>query len=317
MVLIDSHMHVKFMGYSAEDIVAYMDRNGIDRCWLLTWEQMSLHDNDYVHLSIEEVFEAYRRYPSKIVPMYAPDPSRPDAAKQLRIWYNKGARGCGELKVPLDWDSAILDPLLLCVAELDIPIVFHLQSRKEYFTSSSNSLLDKGLAALLNIHRFSGLPRKTLQAMARVYDPLKKKTQNLYRYHPGYLQDFTSLERRLKEYPRINFIGHGPLFWKGISSDFKSDPHDYPKGRVLGQGITCKLLSQYSNLYADLSGPSGFGALVRDRKFAKYFLSKYEHKILYGTDNFSLGLKEFIDSLELPKGTCQLIYGDNAAKLVK
>ena len=165
-MFIDSHMHVNFRGYSTDDIIAYMDRNGIDKCWLLTWEEMNSSNPDYMHLSVEEVFESYERHPSRIVPMYAPDPNRSDATERLRTWYEKGVRGCGELKVSLNWDSVKLDPLLSCVAELGIPIVFHLQDSTEFFIPSSNSLFDRCLAILLNMHHLSGFTRKALASLS-------------------------------------------------------------------------------------------------------------------------------------------------------
>src|SRR5512132_2265730 len=104
-----------------------MDREGIDMCWLLTWEEMSPQTTDYVSLAVEDVFEAYSRYPSRIIPMYAPDPARPDALARFKKWFKNGVRGCGELKVPLRWDSTALDPLLTCLNEFGLPLVFHME----------------------------------------------------------------------------------------------------------------------------------------------------------------------------------------------
>jgi hypothetical protein len=294
-----------------------MDRNGIDQCWLLTWEETNCLAPVYMHLSVKDVFEAYERYPTRILPMYAPDPNSPDATTSLKAWYEKGIRGCGELKASLNWDSAKLGSLLSCVSQLEIPLIFHMEDRREFFTSSSGSSFECLLARAFMTERLFGLPRKALETIAAVYRPLKEKKKSMYRLFPGYLLDFTSLEARLREYPGINFIGHGPLFWKGISLDSGSETSVYPNGPVVGEGIICRLLSQYENLYADTSGPSAMNALTRDPRLARNFLSKYKHKILFGTDNFSIGIKEFLDSLKLSKRTYQLIYGDNATKLIK
>jgi len=314
-MFIDSHMHVNFRGYSADRIIAYMDRNGIDQCWLLTWEEM-IPPPIYLHMSIEEVFDAYERFPSRIVPMYAPDPNRTDATERLHAWHEKGIRGCGELKVSLNWDSPQLNPFLSCVSQLGIPIVFHMEDKGEVFVPCSNSFFDRLLCRLFDTNRLLGLPRIAIGAIATICEPLKEKKDNLRRLFPGYMLDFVSLEMRLKEYPQINFVGHGPLFWKGISSDLRPENGLYPKGPVLGEGIICHLLSEYQNFYADISGASGLNALTRDPEFAENFLSRYEQKILFGTDNYSLGQKEFLDSLQLSKRTYNLIYGDNAARLI-
>jgi predicted TIM-barrel fold metal-dependent hydrolase len=80
-------------------------------------------------------------------------------------------------------------------------------------------------------------------------------------------------------------------------------------------GIICRLLSEYDNLYADISGPSGYTALARDPAFAKRFLTEYRNKILYGTDNFFMGLRPFLDSLKLSMECYRRIYGENAMGL--
>jgi hypothetical protein len=247
--------------------------------------------------------------------MYAPDPNRHDAAQRLRSWHEKGIRGCGELKVSLNWNSIKLDPFLDTVNKLGIPIVFHMEGSGDVFQPPPNSYFDRFLAELFRTTRLFGIPRKTIESIATIYKPLMAKKQKMSAFFPGYMLDFESLERRLIEYPRINFVGHGPLFWKAISSDFISEPTSHPKGPVKGEGIICRLLSQYDNLYADISGPSGKNALQRDPKYAKNFLHQYENKILFGTDNCSIRLRELLDSLKLSKKTYRLIYGENALRI--
>ena len=278
-MLIDCHMHLNLKGYTADDIIAYMDRNGVHKCWLLTQELTNPHP--YASY-VEEVFEAFEKYPTRMVPMYAPDPNRLDAAERFYAWHEKGIRGCGELKLSLNWKSAKLDQLLSRVSQLEVPVIFHMNEATAF------------------------------------HEPLGAEMENnIYQLFPSYILDFTSLERWLKEYPKTPFVGHGPLFWKGISSDLESGPEtdNYHKGPIMGEGIICRLLSQYENLYADISGFSGYNALTRDPKFTRYFISKYTNKILFGTDNQSLGLREFLDSLGLPVNTYRLIYGENAAVL--
>jgi len=314
-MIIDSHMHVGFRGLSADRIVEHLDRNGIDACWLLTWEEVDpAVPQDYLHLSIEDVFEAYQKCPDRIVPMYAPDPSRPDAPERLRHWHRQGVRGCGELKVSLDWGSEKLDGLLRCVGELNMPLVFHMENHRAFYTSDSGSAADRLFARLLGTDRLGGITRAVAERAAKVCPSLGARRERLRRWFPGYLLDFDGLERRLEAYPQVRFVGHGPLFWAGISEDMQPGTK-YPKGEVGREGITCRLLAEHDNLYADLSGTSGFNAIRRDGPFAKRFLSQFEEKILFGTDNFRLGQKEHLDSLGLSKGTYRRIYHENAMGL--
>ena len=66
----------------------------------------------------------------------------------------------------------------------------------------------------------------------------------------------------LKAYPRTKFIGHANAFWANISADY-ADRTAYPEGPIVPGGITDKLLSDYPNMFADLSANSGHNALSR------------------------------------------------------
>jgi len=96
---------------------------------------------------------------------------------------------------------------------------------------------------------------------------------------------FPGLERMLQEYPETIFIGHGPHFWAEISADVSAENlSGYPKGPVVPTGTIDRLLSEYPNLYADLSAGSGNNALTRDPDFARDFLERHQAKLLFGTD---------------------------------
>ncbi|HEY3458916.1 MAG TPA: amidohydrolase family protein [Bryobacteraceae bacterium] len=89
--------------------------------------------------------------------------------------------------------------------------------------------------------------------------------------------------KMLDKYPTVNFIGHAQTWWGNIDKN-----HDqsvmYPKGPVVPGGITDRLLSDYPNIYGDLSAGSGLNALLRDEDFARDFLKRHQDKLLYGSD---------------------------------
>jgi uncharacterized protein len=98
-------------------------------------------------------------------------------------------------------------------------------------------------------------------------------------YNTG-IERFESI---LKTYPRVTFVGHAQTWWGNISAEL--DPTDlYPKGRVKPGGLTDRLLSDYANLYGDLSAGSGANALTRDPDFAQDFLERHYKKLLWGSD---------------------------------
>ncbi len=307
---IDSHMHVNFKKLDVNRLISYMDVEGIDKCWLLTWEDFNPAYIDYMNLSVNEIFDAYKLHPSRIIPMYAPDPSSPDAAGRFMKWYRRGIRGCGELKVSLGWDSPSLDPLLACLNRLGLPLVFHMEEGGYRFKPTTSSRFELLLARMLNTPRYHSLPRRVIDAVARRVGPLEKLKEGMLYYFPGYLADFGALEKRLIQFPNIKFVGHGPMFWGGFALQ-------KCRGSSAGEGVTCRLLAEYDNLYADLSAYSGYKALVRDPAFTRSFLSAHSGKFLYGTDNFFIGLSRFLDSLDLPREASERICGRNAAELVE
>jgi predicted TIM-barrel fold metal-dependent hydrolase len=90
-------------------------------------------------------------------------------------------------------------------------------------------------------------------------------------------------ESVVKAYPKATFIGHAQTWWCNISADV--DPTVlYPKGPVKPGGLTDRLLSDYENLYSDLSAGSCVNALTRDPDFAQGFLDRHYRKLIWGSD---------------------------------
>jgi len=98
-------------------------------------------------------------------------------------------------------------------------------------------------------------------------------------YNTGYPQ----FGKVLRAYPRTKFIGHGDLFWAHISADVPAD-RGYPSGPVKPGGLTDKFLSDYPNLYADMSANSGNNALSRDQNFSRDFIVRHRTKLIFGSD---------------------------------
>ncbi|OGV56804.1 MAG: hypothetical protein A2017_21535 [Lentisphaerae bacterium GWF2_44_16] len=95
------------------------------------------------------------------------------------------------------------------------------------------------------------------------------------------------LEECLKEFPETIFIGHSAAFWGEMAADFKYKERDgYPKTPVKKKGRLWELLDKYPNLYADLSAGSGWNAITRDIENGVAFLTRFQKKIMFGTDRF-------------------------------
>lgn len=311
--MIDSHLHV-FPGFGPDDLVRHLDAEGIERCWLLTWEEVRPVPWPYVHLSLDSVLAAARQHPDRIVPMYAPDPWRSDAAERFRLAVDGGVRGCAELKSAVRWTDERMAPLLEVVDEMAMPLVFHMERGRTGYGPTGEGAAARQLHRVLNSERWAGVPRRLVEGAARLRGDWRRVLADARYDFPGYLMDFGGLESVLAHYRKIRFVGHGPFFWANIGAD--PGRASYPRGPVENAGAVDRLLRDYPNLWADLSGRSAYNALARDPAFARNFLRRHAGKLLYGTDNFQLGLRGFLERAELPTAARRRIFHDNAAALV-
>ncbi len=99
----------------------------------------------------------------------------------------------------------------------------------------------------------------------------------------NYNTGFENFEKVLKALPDTTFIGHAQTWWANISSA-DAGRSDYPKERVAPGGLTDRWLTDYPNLYADLSAGSGLNACERDEEFYRGFLERHRKKLLFATD---------------------------------
>ncbi len=99
-----------------------------------------------------------------------------------------------------------------------------------------------------------------------------------------YNYGFERFYKMLEKYPKVNFIGHAQTWQANIDKKYKDQSVLYPKGTVTKGGLTDRYLSNYPNMYGDLSAGSGLNALTRDEGFTQDFFDRHQDKLLYGSD---------------------------------
>jgi predicted TIM-barrel fold metal-dependent hydrolase len=100
-----------------------------------------------------------------------------------------------------------------------------------------------------------------------------------------YNYGFERFYKMLEKYPKVNFLGHAQTWWANIDKNYRDDVTQlYPKGPVTKGGLTDRYLSDYANMYGDLSAGSGLNALTRDEDFTRDFLSRHQDKLVFGSD---------------------------------
>ena len=99
-----------------------------------------------------------------------------------------------------------------------------------------------------------------------------------------YNYGFERFYKMLEKYPRVNFLGHAQTWWANIDKNNADQTVMYPKGPVMSGGLPDRYLSDYANMYGDLSAGSGLNALTRDEDFTRAFLMRHQDKLVYGSD---------------------------------
>jgi len=99
-----------------------------------------------------------------------------------------------------------------------------------------------------------------------------------------YNYGFERFHTMLDKYPKVNFVGHAQTWWANVDRRHDDQTVLYPKGPITPGGLTDRYLSDYPNVYGDLSAGSGLNALTRDEGFTRDFLTRHQDKLLYGSD---------------------------------
>ncbi|CAN5249863.1 hypothetical protein BH23VER1_BH23VER1_30990 [soil metagenome] len=122
-------------------------------------------------------------------------------------------------------------------------------------------------------------PMQDLYRLARDYGvPIL-----LHFQHGTYNLGFERFHTMLEKFPEVNFIAHAQTWWGHIDRDHQPASL-YPKSPVTPGGLSDRWLSDYPNLFGDLSAGSGLNSLTRDPANAAAFLHRHQDKLLLGTD---------------------------------
>lgn len=285
MRIIDAHNHPDWYGHDMDKVLANMERHGIERTWMLSWEaprdeydpayNAVMPDYDGIGpISFARCAAYATSYPDKFVLGYAPDPRLPDAIDRLKMAIDLyGVRVYGELKLRMTYDNPDALRMFRFCGGKGLPVVVHIDY--EFDTGSR-------------------YPRPNW-------------------WYGGGIEAF---ERAVRACPGTMFLGHAPGFWAHISGDDLYDKTAYPSGPVLPGGKVESMLRENPNLYCDISAGSGVHALGRDREYARRFLIEFQDRVLYGRDYFDNRHQEFLNSLGLPEEVLAKIYAGNALRLV-
>jgi predicted TIM-barrel fold metal-dependent hydrolase len=144
--------------------------------------------------------------------------------------------------------------------------------------------------------------------------------------HGMYNLGIERFHKILEKFPRANFIGHAQTWWGNVDRNLDQTVL-YPKTKVAPGGITDRLLSDYPNMFGDMSAGSGLNSMLRDEDQARGFLDRHQNKLLFGSDcNDTIGSGPKCQGAEIlaairrlapnAKAIRKILY-ENAARLLK
>jgi predicted TIM-barrel fold metal-dependent hydrolase len=121
---------------------------------------------------------------------------------------------------------------------------------------------------------------QTIYELARAHGVPVLMHWQFKRYNLGFERFYKMLEK----YPGVNFLGHAQTWWANVDKNHADQSVLYPKGPVTRGGLTDRYLSDYPNMFGDLSAGSGLNALTRDEDFTRDFLTRHQDKLVFGSD---------------------------------
>jgi predicted TIM-barrel fold metal-dependent hydrolase len=164
------------------------------------------------------------------------------------------------------------------------------------FTFGANEVPDLP-DAVKEIEKYLKLGAPVIGELKFGLDCDSKEMQNIYKLAEEYKvpvlmhwqfqmfnYNFERFPKMLEKYPKVNFIGHAQTWWANIDKNHTDQNVLYPKTKVTKGGLTDRLLSDYANMYGDLSAGSGLLSMTRDEDNATDFLTRHQDKLLYGSD---------------------------------
>jgi predicted TIM-barrel fold metal-dependent hydrolase len=285
MKIIDAHNHVEYLGFDADAAVRNMDENDIAQTWLLTWEAPDGDIN-----------------PDMYMRQFHPNSSNmsfEQVRDAVRRYPNRFIAGyCPDPRRP---DA--LDRLSTAYEHYGVRVCGELKHRVMYDNPDC-----------IELYRLCG--RYRLPVVLHLDYPIALREGYYPRRNYWFGGGIEALERALEQVPETTFVGHAPGFWARISADDKYLSNYYPEGPIVPGGKVIALLERFPNLYADLSAGSALNALSRDPGFAERFIEQFQDRLLYGRDNYSTELREFLDGLALSEEVREKVFHRNAEKLI-
>lgn len=130
------------------------------------------------------------------------------------------------------------------------------------------------------------------------------------------------LESILASYPEMDLLAHARGWWAHVSADVTAaEMGELPDRSVESGGRVDELLSEYDNLYGDLSAASGWTALTRDETWASEFLDRHAEQLVFGSDYLTRGQSvpqlDLFERFDLDERSWRRIRHENVEEILR
>lgn len=143
--MIDFHLHIKHFKRDLPATIAHIEGLGCEKAVLLPLEDIA----SGLLLTTDEVLDAHRQYPQRVIPFCQVDLRRDDFERRIRAYAAAGCRGYGEQKQHLPLNDSRIARMLEVISEFGWPCTFHFQDGPKGF----NQGIEQHLEALLKRFR--------------------------------------------------------------------------------------------------------------------------------------------------------------------
>lgn len=136
--IIDFHLHINHLKRDLPTTIAHIEGLGCEKAVLLPLEDIA----SGLFLTPDEVLEAYRQYPQRVIPFCQVDLRRDDFEKRIRAYAKAGCRGYGEQKQQMPLNDPRITRLLEIISDFRWACTFHFQDNKKGFNQGMEEHLE-------------------------------------------------------------------------------------------------------------------------------------------------------------------------------
>jgi predicted TIM-barrel fold metal-dependent hydrolase len=120
---VDFHLHIKHYKRDLPATIAHIEGLGCEKAVLLPIEDIA----SGLLLTTDEVLDAHRRHPKRVIPFCQVDLRRDGFERRIRAYAAAGCRGYGEQKQQMPLNDPRIARMLGVISEFGWPCTFHFQ----------------------------------------------------------------------------------------------------------------------------------------------------------------------------------------------